>query len=139
MLLIIGMAGLVSNASRVPFLHEPGTALDSLDRVFVYYNGRIGNVKSRNVTQDGYNSGLRWQCVEFVKRYYYDALNHKMPNSYGHAKEFFDPKIKDGHLNPDRNLLQLSNPSSFKPKRGEIIVFDIDPETKRRSFIRYRF
>lgn len=103
---------------------EVGTAIDSLDNVKVYYNGSIGHVKGRNVTKDGYNLGLQWQCVEFVKRYYYEALDHRMPNSYGHAKDFFNAKIKDGKLNKDRNLFQFSNPGKSKPKRGQILIFD---------------
>ncbi|OCG61857.1 hypothetical protein [Gilliamella sp. GillExp13] len=62
----------------------------------VYYNGSINNVRGRNIAKDGYNLGLKYQCVEFIKRYYYQRFNHKMPNSYGHAKEFFDPSIVDG-------------------------------------------
>lgn len=101
-----------------------GAKVDSLDGVYVYYNGKISHVKDRNVSKDGYNIGLRWQCVEFIKRYYYEAHNHKMPNSYGHAKHFFANGLKDGQANPDRNLRQFTNPSKFKPRRGEIIIFD---------------
>lgn len=46
-----------------------------------------------------YNIGLKYQCVKFVKRYYYEHLNHKMPDSYGHEKDFFDNTIADGQLN----------------------------------------
>ena len=101
-----------------------GDAIDNLEGVDVFFNGRIGHVKDRNVTTDGYNLGLRWQCVEFVKRFYFEFLNHKMPNSYGHAKDFFDKKIRDGQFNRDRNLIQYSNPSKTKPQIYDIIIFD---------------
>src|SRR5690554_6276683 len=65
-----------------------GQRIDSLNDVFVYYNGGVDHVSERNTTTDGYNIGLKYQCVEFVKRYYYEHLNHKMPDSYGHAKDF---------------------------------------------------
>ena len=70
--------------------YKVGQALDSLDGVKVYYNGGVDHVLERNVTKDNYNLGLKYQCVEFVKRYYYEHSNHKMPKAYGHAKNFLD-------------------------------------------------
>ncbi len=107
-----------------------GSPIDSLNGVIVYYNGSIGNVSGRNVTKDGYNLGLKHQCVEFVKRYYYEHLNHKMPNSYGHAKDFFNSAIADGKTNPDRGLIQYANNSSSKPKVNDLVVFDGNPFNK---------
>lgn len=101
-----------------------GDVIDELEGVEVFFNGRIGHVKDRNVTADGYNLGLRWQCVEFIKRFYFEFLKHKMPNSYGHAKDFFNKKIKDGAFNRDRNLIQHSNPSKAKPQVYDIVIFD---------------
>ncbi|MNL19474.1 Bifunctional glutathionylspermidine synthetase/amidase [compost metagenome] len=89
----------------------------------MYYNGGVDNVLGRNVTKDNYNLGLKYQCVEFVKRYYYEFLNHKMPDSYGHAKDFFDSKVKDGKLNSKRNLIQYTNPSKTRPKVGDLVIF----------------
>jgi surface antigen len=101
-----------------------GDPLDTLDGVLVYYNGSVSHVLERNVAKDGYNLGLKYQCVEFVKRYYYEHLKHKMPDSYGHAKDFFKKSLKDGSVNTQRNLFQYSNPSSSKPKVKDLIVFD---------------
>ncbi len=100
-----------------------GTPIDSLNGIKVYYNGDIGNVNGRNKTEDGYNLGLKYQCVEFVKRYYYKHLKHKMPNSWGHAKDFFDTSVPDGKINKSRGLVQYTNPSTSKPKINDIIVF----------------
>lgn len=75
-------------------------------------------------TVDGYNLGLKYQCVEFVKRYYYKHLQHKMPDSYGHAKDFFDKTLRDGQKNKPRGLTQYTNPSQTKPKINDIIIFD---------------
>lgn len=101
-----------------------GTKIDQLHGVAVYYNGRVGNVSGRNTSKDGYNIGLKYQCVEFVKRYYYQHLSHKMPDSYGHAKDFFDKSLADGSKNRRRNLTQYKNPSNSKPQVGDLIVFD---------------
>ncbi|MGB6269229.1 MAG: CHAP domain-containing protein [Olleya sp.] len=100
-----------------------GQKLDSLNGVYVFYNGGVDTNLGRNKSKDGYNYGLKYQCVEFVKRYYLDALKHKMPNTYGHAKDFFNPKLKDGGLNKDRNLIQFKNYSKTKPKANDLLVF----------------
>ncbi len=104
--------------------HSIGEKLDSFQGVYVYYNGDIDHVLERNVAKDGYNIGLKYQCVEFVKRYYYLHYKHKMPNSYGHAKDFYNKKLTDNSINKDRNLYQFSNPSNTKPRVGDILVFD---------------
>lgn len=104
--------------------YDIGEKLDSLNGVYVYYNGGVNNVVERNTTSDGYNLGLKYQCVEFVKRYYYQHYNHKMPDSYGHAKDFFDATIKDGEHNKKRDLRQFTNGSSSKPKQGDLLIFE---------------
>jgi len=101
--------------------YEIGQVIDSLNQVAVCYNGGVRHIGGRNVV-DGYNVGLKYQCVEFVKRYYLEHYNHKMPDSYGHAKSFYDPDIKDGDINKRRDLTQFSNPGSTKPKVGDLIV-----------------
>lgn len=101
-----------------------GQQIDSLNGVFVYYNGSVDNVSGRNtVAEGGYNLGLKYQCVEFVKRYYYQHLDHIMPNSYGHAKDFFDKTIMDGQKNKQRNLIQYTNPSQTRPKIDDLLIF----------------
>jgi len=100
-----------------------GDVLDTFEGVSVYYNGGIDNVVGRNKTADGYNLGLKYQCVEFVKRFYYKRYSHKMPNSYGHAKDFYNPKIKDGQFNKGRGLVQHSNPSKTAPLVGSLVVY----------------
>jgi len=107
-----------------------GQTLDSLHGVVVYYNGDIDNTFGRNLTSDKYNLGLKYQCVEFVKRYYYQHLKHKMPDSYGHAKDFFNKNLKDGMLNKQRNLIQYSYLSRTKPKIGDLVVFAPTPFNK---------
>jgi surface antigen len=75
------------------------------------------------MTEDEYNLGQQYQCVEFVKRYYYEYYHHKMPNSFGHAKDFFDNNLKDGEINKDRALVQYRNPGKSQPKVGDLVVF----------------
>ncbi|HQG77789.1 MAG TPA: CHAP domain-containing protein [Bacteroidales bacterium] len=122
------LSGLISmnscNQSRPEKVRVIGQKIDSLNGVYVFYNGAVGNVSGRNTTRDGYNLGLKYQCVEFVKRYYYEYLDHKMPDSYGHAKDFYDKTLGDGQKNKRRNLIQYSNPGRTKPAVGDLVVFD---------------
>lgn len=107
----------------VPFkFSSEGELLDEFNGVEVYYNGHFNHVAGRSVSESGYNIGLKWQCVEFVKRYYLEIYSHEMPNSYGNAIDFYDTSIKDGEMNNERGLIQYSNPSSDFPEIGDIIV-----------------
>ncbi len=126
LLLMMVLTPLYIFRHRIAFLLRPpvtGTAIDSLNGVKVYYNGDIGNVKGRNISPDGYNIGLQFQCVEFVKRYYYEFYHHKMPDSYGHAVSFYDTTLQDSSYNARRDLMQYSNPGYCMPKVGDLIVF----------------
>ena len=124
-LFILGLAGLlIFEDFNLNPSYEVGQQVDELNGVYIYFNGSVGNVKGRNTTADGYNIGLKYQCVEFVKRYYYEYLNHKMPDSYGHAKDFFVKSLKDGQKNKQRNLIQYKNFSKTKPKLDDLLVFE---------------
>jgi hypothetical protein len=100
--------------------------IDSYKGVEVYHNGSLSSVYGRHVSADGYNLGLKYQCVEFVKRFYYENYNHKMKQSYGHAKEFFDYGVSDGGFNNERGLFQYWNGSSYQPQKDAILVFNSD-------------
>lgn len=124
-LLLIGFLGSITlNKASINTSLSVGDKIDSLNGVYVYYNSDVSNVSGRNTTKDGYNLGLKYQCVEFVKRYYYEYYNHRMPDSYGHAKDFFNSSIGDGKRNTQRNLIQYSNPSDTKPKVNDLLVFE---------------
>ena len=122
---------LILSFVAIPFLkkfnfnnkYTIGQTMDSLNGVHVYFNGGVDNVLDRSITKDGYNLGLKYQCVEFVKRYYYEYLHHKMPDSYGHAKDYFDKTLTDGQKNEKRNLTQYTNLSKTKPQISDLIIF----------------
>ena len=123
-LIITGFVGLWTFKNyNLNSSHNIGEPIDSLNNVYVYFNGEVSNVSGRNLTTDGYNLGLKYQCVEFVKRYYFEHLNHKMPDSYGNAKDFYNTNLKDGQKNKQRNLIQYSNPSTTKPKINDLLIF----------------
>ncbi len=101
-----------------------GQPLDSLNGVMVYYNGMVGHTDGRNTAPDGYNIGMKHQCVEFVKRYYYQRLNHKMPDAFGNAKDFFDASLTDSSFNAKRGLMQFMNGSRSKPQAEDLLIID---------------
>ncbi len=103
--------------------YKVGQEIDRFNGVAVFYNGGVGHSSGRNLSPDGYNLGMKYQCVEFVKRYYYEHLGHKMPDSYGHAKQFFDAALGDGARNSHRDLLQYANGSESKPCPDDLLVF----------------
>lgn len=125
LILIASLFGTYKLATSIDFntAHQIGEQLDALDGVAVYYNGAVNHVKERNVTADNYNLGLRYQCVEFVKRYYYQHYQHKMPDSYGHAKHFFNAQVAHGKMNKQRGLKQFRNHHSSKPQKGDLLVY----------------
>ena len=103
---------------------DVGAIIDSLDGVPVYYNGeKMNAVLGRHFSPEGYNYGLKWQCVEFIKRYYYDHMDHAFPNPWGHAKDFMDFGLQNGRFNQDRGLYQWRNGSKRCPKVRDILVF----------------
>lgn len=108
---------------KVKIDKEVGKELDSFNNVKVYFNGFPTKSFGRNLSEDGYNIGMKYQCVEFIKRYYFEYYNHKMPDTYGNAKDFYNKELKDGEINIKRGLLQFSNPSFKKPSVGDIIIF----------------
>jgi len=103
-----------------------GEVIDEYRGIPVYYNGTPYESQGRHVSPGGYNYGMKWQCVEFVKRYYYNRLKHEMPDTYGHAKDFYNRELRDGDFNPQRNLYQFINGGVFKPEADDIVVYQGD-------------
>jgi hypothetical protein len=118
--------------SATPFVDpEIGKVIDSYKGVSIYYNGNnFSRVEGRNIGPDGYNFGLKYQCVEFVKRFYYQAKNHKMPNTYGHAKDLFDKSLPDSAFNSKRGLTQFRNVREYKPQVDDLLIYDGYPGNK---------
>ncbi len=115
---LAGVGGLFWNASRV------GKVLDSYRTVPVYDNGLLYfRSYGKHYAQDGYYYGQKWQCVEFIKRFFHDVKHHNMPDGMGHAKSFFDPSLPDGALNTRRGLVQYRNGSLHVPQPEDLLVF----------------
>ncbi len=101
-----------------------GRPMDSYKNVDVCYNGFFYTKSyGRHYSDDGYYYGYRWQCVEFVKRFYYEAKGHKMPDLYGNAIDYFSYDTEQGEMNKQRGLLQYYNGGNVAPKEDDLIVF----------------
>ena len=122
--LLVLMTGVITLFSFTSFNPGIGDILDIHNGIPIYYNGpNFKHVLGRNMTPDGYNLGLKYQCVEFAKRYYYERYGHKMPNSYGHAKDFFDQSLGDYGYNKQRGMYQYRNVREYKPQVDDILVY----------------
>lgn len=126
MLIIAGIAAGTWKLGRTQNLNPTrrvGMEIDRFQGVPVFYNGGVNHSSGRSLTPDGYNLGQKHQCVEFVKRYYDERFHHRMPDSYGHAKDYFDPAVRDGGFNRPRGLTQYTNGSRESPAVGDLLVF----------------
>lgn len=103
---------------------EIGQVIDHYQGVAIYNNGKtITKSHGSHRGKTGYYFGQKWQCVEFVKRFYFFIKKHKMPNVWGHAVNYFDEKVPHGTLNPDRGLIQFRNGGDEPPKLDDLIIF----------------
>ena len=120
--LLLGVGTTAFAADRAP---PPaiGDVMDRFNGVAVYFNGPVAHSGGISRAPDGYVYGLRYQCVEFIKRYYDQHLAHRMPRPTGNAREYFDPNVADGALNPARGLIQYRNGSAQAPQVDDILVF----------------
>ena len=115
------------DSGRLTLLPPPpeiGDVLDSHREVDIHYNGKQFKIShGSRYSKDGYYYGKRWQCVEFAKRFYFDAKGHRMPNVWGHARDFFNPEVPQGAINPDRGLVQFQNGGDVAPQADDLVVF----------------
>jgi surface antigen len=101
-----------------------GVAIDSYKGVPIYDNGPlVYKSHGRNYSPSGYYYGQKWQCVEFVKRFFDQAKAHQMPDVWGNAKDFFDPAVAQGGMNNRRGLRQYYNGSNAPPVADDLFVF----------------
>ena len=100
-----------------------GDSIGSHNGITAYYNDGFNSCGSgRHMSSDGYSYGFKWQCVEYVRRYYKDYYNHEM-SRWGNASDYFRNNLAHGAINTERNLTQYKNGNTEKPKEGDILVF----------------
>lgn len=112
------------NSASILYIKNCGDSLGVFNKVAAFYNDGFSTCDNsgRHKNQDGYVYGKKWQCVEYVRRYYKDALNHEMPEYWGHATDYFRVNILSGSMNTERNLVQYHNGDKM-PKVNDLLVF----------------
>ncbi|HSI82770.1 MAG: CHAP domain-containing protein [Candidatus Methylacidiphilales bacterium] len=121
--LIVVAAAVYFYLNIYPLLANDAPVLDTYKGVAVYDNGpEMLKSHGRHYSWSGYYYGQKWQCVEYIKRFYFDALGHRMPDVMGHARDFFDNNTAQGEVNPKRDLLQYRNGDKVPPQADDLVV-----------------
>ena len=108
-----------------------GIEIGSLDGVKGYFNGNVEAEDWGSNVVNGKYTGLKWQCVEYVRRYYLVARSQHLTHR-GNASSWHTPGLADGGTTFD-GLRQYvhshgqSGPASdgftTRPQKGDVLVF----------------
>jgi len=66
-LFVIFIAYIVAIKFNINPMREVGDVVGEMNGIKVYCNGAVGNVSGGNLSSNGYNIGVKYQCVEFVR------------------------------------------------------------------------
>ena len=115
-------------SSSEPATWRCGDVIERVEGVAIRANGPglhscVDDADVRHRHPDGYVYGRKWQCVEFVRRFYKDHLGHEMPSAWGNAADYFRDAIAHGARNPERGLRQFRNGGSERPRTDDLVVF----------------
>jgi surface antigen len=95
-----------------------GTVLGDFNGVTVYSNGSASTVSNQSHYLDGKYMGMKWQCVEYIRRYYYRKFGINLGDKHrDDAKTFWSNAYK-------MQLDRFSNGGTIAPKVGDIAVSD---------------
>ena len=94
---ILVISALLATAFSLSVCAQVETSSLSFGTQVGEYNGVIGysNYDDDYVSDDynyvdGYNTGMKWQCVEYVNRYYYVIYGQKIRIPGTNADEYYD-------------------------------------------------
>jgi surface antigen len=93
-----------------------GTDLGSFNGVTAYSNGSSGYYSGLSNTVNGIYTGIKWQCVEYVRRYYLIVYGSNLGSLYrGNANTWYDNASTMG-------LSRYANGGPTAPQVGDIIT-----------------
>jgi len=97
-------------ASGLPF----GTQVGEYNGITAYSNYEIDYVSNEYNYEDEYNTGMKWQCVEYVNRYYYIiyGMGIRIPGT--NAEDYYDTAS-------DRGLVAYPNGGTTSPQPEDIL------------------
>lgn len=91
------------------------TFIGDFNSVKINSNGDITNVSNDYYSVDGVTTGMKWQCVEYVNRYYLQVYNKNIRIPGTDAKDYYKTAT-------DRKLSAYLNDGSVSPQPGDILV-----------------
>ncbi|MBM3712836.1 MAG: CHAP domain-containing protein [Actinobacteria bacterium] len=92
------------------------TLLGSYNGVKIYSNGSISYASNDYNNYNGTNTGMKWQCVEFVNRYYLIVNNKNIRIAGTNAVDYYSTASQ-------RSMYNYANNSSVSPAVGDILCF----------------
>jgi hypothetical protein len=93
-----------------------GTNLGSFNGVTAFSNGSAGHYSGVSNTVNGIYTGIKWQCVEYVRRYYLIVFGMDLGSLYrGNANTWYDNASQMG-------LSRYPNGSTTAPQVGDVIT-----------------
>jgi glutathionylspermidine amidase/synthetase len=106
-----------------------------VDGVAIYHNPKkekeTYHVAKKTETYDGIRYGIKYQCVEFVRRYYIKKFHSTFPE-VDNAYELFDLKYAtDLQTNKKVRLRAIPNSIQNIPEPGDMIIWK--PEGRYRD------
>jgi len=108
----ISMAIVIASAAFASTPAKHGAYLGSYNGVAVYSNGASVGYTSGLNNVSGYSTGYKWQCVEYVNRFYWQKYGKKIAG--GNAGEYFGKAAGKG-------LKACANGGSAQPQEGNIL------------------
>ena len=97
-----------------------GTMIGTFNGVPAYSNGSVDSVSNEYNSLAGINTGMEWQCVEYVNRYYYVIYGLNIRIAGQNANQYYD--------NPSsRGLVSYANGGIATPQVGDILCFSGGP------------
>ncbi len=91
-----------------------GAVVGEYNGVTAYSNGDNNYYSWDYNTVDSYNSGMKWQCVEYVNRYYYLIYGSQIRIPGTNAIDYYDTAS-------ERGLVAYSNGGTTPPQLGDIL------------------
>ena len=97
-----------------------GTYVGSFNGVNAYSNGYNDYVSNVYNYETGINTGMKWQCVEYVNRYHYETYGTNIRVAGHNAEDYYSNASQHG-------LTAFANGGSEAPKVGDILCSNADP------------
>ena len=106
--------GVTDSTSKVVNVKGFGTEVGEYNGIIAYSNGYNDYVSYEYNYVDGYNTGMKWQCVEYVNRYYYIIYGMEIRIPGTNAKDYYGTAS-------DRGLIAYPNGGATPPQLGDIL------------------